>query len=326
MTRLVFSLTLLPLAFAPLLPAAETAADWKDVFGESYLSSVKVVEIKDLDRITVVAGGHKTVVALAGVLPFSAWPLGAAKAADELRTKALDNLRSELVDQENVSIGLCREPTEPNAAPLVLMTRLAPTLWRMHKPSGRWGWGVTNYNLLCIESGYSPVVRQAASLKRYANNVPAEMARDALEVAKNGKAGIWGPAVSLGADLDLTAAKLADPPTLVLDDLNKSAFPRAVETLLNSVDTEVEISAVRAAHSAFQQSLDAETRRRVVELLMRCYRTNPDHHLRTEILYALNEGGRENESLHAFMHSVAEHESDPELKEIAESDLRSIGE
>ena len=112
----------------------------------------------------------------------------------------------------------------------------------MKKPSGRVGWGIIEYDLWLIESGFSPPVRLAPMLASRDSAAIEKLYDDAEDLAKNRKLGIWQFPAFAGAIAD-TARRDSDPPPLVLREFDDATLLKISERLLGSGDGDNDICA-----------------------------------------------------------------------------------
>lgn len=151
---------------------------------------VSVVRIDDFDQITVKIGDDRFQAALTGVLPLHDWPaVEPSNPASKLKQRILESLRSRLQSIKAHDIYLRREKPD-NKIPLVQICALDPSHWDPKSRAGQEGWGITNYNLWIIESGFSPNVARPWSVD-HVGEPPKSWFDDALQRAKKNKAGIW---------------------------------------------------------------------------------------------------------------------------------------
>jgi endonuclease YncB( thermonuclease family) len=207
-----------------IVQAESPAQALGEIVGANFRGSATVTAVVDFDQVTLRRGDRSLVVALAAVAPLSTWGQDLSPADQALRDEALQFARKVLIGHE-FHVCTLTVPMEGRATVDIEWSASGagppPGIERHYKmstPSEKVGWGMTSFNLLLIERGYSPCVptrflRQMIVVTDSAY-VAQELAPQAEALARSAKLGIWK-----SATLPRRLATTAPPDSSVLDKI-----------------------------------------------------------------------------------------------------------
>jgi hypothetical protein len=312
-------------AHSALANGDELPAEGKLVAGKTY-GALKLEELNDLNDVLLTDGKQRIHIVLANVLPFADWPK--ATASQNMKINFLEQLKAGLIDKE---VGLSvLEIDEQGIAQCDLILGpgygLGKEFWDIHPPSGRDGWGMTNFNLLLIERGYSPYVRSVYVTPRH-QRTAAEFDEAAL-LARHDRVGIFAASMSDSSspatnwnvgELTALASKRSNECQLILRGLEWPQQKLAAEQLLKLPDAKIRYSVVSAMQqfTFSQRQLTQQQLNEWGDVLMGLYFDEPELSVRKSMLGTMKYLRLPADIAQPFLQKVLETETDEGLLKFA---------
>jgi hypothetical protein len=160
------------------------------VLGEDRAGYVIVEQVNDLDDIVICVKNRQFSVRLAGVVPFSHWPVnGDSKRISGLREEAYEAVKKLLVGNEFFATIKTSSSSDSTIAVELAWTgkHVTPEKpWKGQRPSEQLGWGMTSINILMVEKGYTLSSTADEPVERL-----RRLFKEAEQLAAKNQTGIW---------------------------------------------------------------------------------------------------------------------------------------
>lgn len=159
------------------------------------IGKVKIIKAEDADKITVLADGSETRIALANTLPLSRWPTDLAKQQQQIKTEAQEFLKKQA--KEHIDAFFLPAHLKGKGVNLAVGDVLlrGGESWQGNSPAETVGWFISHWNLLFIQQGYSVYVEDdevvVPGFPEDAQDKRRELFRAAQQFAEQNKNGIW---------------------------------------------------------------------------------------------------------------------------------------